>query len=192
MEGYTGSAMRINWALSDSAQLDPTVDLVAIKNVGPIWGGWQTWRAWATDNVICHDIAQARGLISRGFHSRCNMYVPATAYQDLDRPTGVRLYQGDFHQSVDHPDDIVGMHLAAANSDIVLLVGFNLEPRDLEHDKLAKHKWHNYKNYTKHIIMNNPEVQWVILDHDSKLDADLKGLPNLLFDTMSNVLTQFS
>jgi len=184
--------MKITWALADTAALDPAVDLDKLKNIGPIWGGWQTWRAWTTDNVKCHDVTQARSLVSREFHTRCNLHLPATAYKDLDRPVGVHLYQGDFHQSVDHPDDIVAMHLAAANSNIVLLFGFDLQPRDLEHDKLAKHQWHNYKNYAKHIILNNPDVQWVILDHAPKIDKDFKNLPNLLFDKLDNVLTQFS
>lgn len=184
--------MRITWALADTALLDPTVDLVKLKNLGPLWGGWQTWRSWSTDNVVCHDTSQAVNLVSKNFHTRCNMYIPMPAYQSADRPLGVQLYQGDFHQLVDHPDDIVSMHLAAAHSDIVLLVGFDLSPRNLDHDKLAKHKWHNYKQYVLHIIKGNPDVQWVMLDHMPKIEKELEGLPNLLFDTLNNVLTQFS
>lgn len=184
--------MKINWAIADTAHLDLVVDLVQVKNLGPIWGGWQTWREWATDNVVCHDISQARNLVSKNFHSRCNMYVPASAYQELDRPKGVQLYQGEFHQTVDHPDDIVSMHLAAANSDIVLLFGFDLSPRELDGDKLAQHKWHNYKQYVLHIVKGNPDVQWVLLDHSNDIEKDFQKIPNLLFDTLTNVLTQFS
>ena len=192
MESNQGSGMNITWALADAAQLDPSIDLVKLKNVGPIWGGWRTWRAWTTDNDVCHDIDQARNLVSKNFHTRCNMYVPAPAYQELDRPTGVQLYQGDFHQLVDHPDDIVSMHLASSTSDIVLLVGFDLQPRDLGADKLAIHKWHNYKQYVLHLIKDNPTVQWVILDHSDQIEKMFKDLPNLLFDKLDNVLTQFS
>jgi hypothetical protein len=184
--------MKITWCLADAAELDPTIEVGQLKNIGPIWGGWRTWRSWNTDNVVCHDLAQARNLVTRNFHTRCNMYLPSSSYQELDRPVGVKLYQGDFHQLVDSPDDIVSMHLAGANSDIVLLVGFDLQPKYLDHDKMAKHKWHNYKQYVLHLIKDNPGVQWVILDHPKPIEKELQGLPNLLFDTLSNVLTQFS
>ena len=183
--------MRISWVLADSAHLDPTIDIAELKNIGPCWGGWVTWRAWSTDNVVCHDPLQARNLISKNFHSRCNLFLPAETYQELDRPAGVKLYQGEFHQEVDHPDDIVSMHLASSNSDVILLVGFDLQLRNLDHDKLAKHKWHNYKQYILHILTGNLNTQWVILDHPNKIDPELKRVPNLQFDTLENVISQF-
>jgi hypothetical protein len=102
------------------------------------------------------------------------------------------LYQGEFNQLVDDPDDIVSMHLAAGNSDIVLLIGFDLQSRDPAEDKLVNHKWHNYKHYVLHLIKDNPDVQWVILDHPGQVEKMFKDLPNLLFDNLNNVLTQFS
>lgn len=183
--------MKISWVLADSAQLDPTIDISELKNIGPCWGGWQTWRSWSTDNVICHDQSQARNLISKNFHTRCNLFLQASVYQELDRPAGVKLYQGEFHQEVDHPDDIISMHLAAGNSDIVLLVGFDLQIRNLDHDKLAKHKWHNYTQYVLHMFNGNPNIQWVLLDHSNNIDKQLKKVPNLQFDTLENVLVQF-
>lgn len=184
--------MKITWSLADSAHLNPAINIDTIKNIGPLWGGVKTWREWSTDNVVCHELQTARDLVSRNFHTRCNMYLPSTAFQDVDRPNGVKLYNGEFHQAVDNPNDIVSMHLAAVGSDIVILVGFELGTKNLEHDKLAKHKWHNYKNYIKHIILGNPNVQWVLLDQTAEIDKDLENLPNLLFDTLDNVLTQFS
>lgn len=184
--------MKITWSLADSAHLNPSIDIDTIKNIGPLWGGVQTWREWSTDNVVCHDLHRARDLVTRQFHTRCNMYLPASVFQELDRPSGVKLYNGEFHQAVDNPDDIVSMHLAASGSDIVLLVGFDLAGKNLDHDKLAKHKWHNYKHYIKHIILGNPTVQWVLLDQVAEIDKDLEDLPNLLFDKLDNVLTQFS
>ena len=75
---------------------------------------------------------------------------------------------------------------------IVLLFGFDLTPKSLDYDKMAKHKWHNYVQYFLHIVKGSPEVQWVILDHKSSIEKVLKNLPNLQFDTLDNVLTQFS
>jgi len=192
MEDNQGGGMRISWVLADAATINPAIDLESLKQVGPMWGGWRTWRSHSTDNVVCHSESEAQDLVSRNFHTRCNLYVPAAIYQSINRPSGVQLYQGNFHETVDHPDDIVSMHLSTANSDIVLMVGFDLQPKDLGTDKLAIHKWHNYKQYVLHLIKDNPTVQWVILDHPDQIEKMFKNLPNLLFDKLDNVLTQFS
>lgn len=184
--------MRITWVLADVAEVNPAIDLERLKNIGPFWGGWRTWRSYNTDNVICYEESEVRNLITRNFHTRCNLHIPDVVYQKVDRPDGVMLYQGEFHELVDHPDEIVSMHLAAAVSDIVLLVGFDLTQRSLDHDKMAKHKWHNYVQYFLHMIKANPNVQWVLLDHSDSIEKVLQGLPNLQFDTLDNVLTQFS
>jgi hypothetical protein len=182
--------MRISWVLANETVIDPTIDVAQLKNIGPFWGGWRTWRSYATDNVVCHEPAEARNLIAREFHTRCNMHLPSAIYQELDRPTGVKLYQGEFHEEVDKPDDIVGMHLAAASNDIILLLGYDLSPRNLDNNKLSKHHWHNYKNYMLHIIKGNPQVQWVLIDHP-EIEKEFKSLPNLMFDKLTNILTQF-
>ena len=184
--------MRINWVLADNVEINPAIDVERLKGLGPIWGGWRTWRSYGTDNVVCHEESDARNLISRNFHERCNMYLPDSVYQTVDRPSGVKLYQGEFHEAVNSPDEIVSMHLAASVSDIVLLSGFDLTPQNLDHDRMAKHKWHNYVQYFLHIVKGNPNVQWVLLDHSPGIEKVLKDLPNLLFDTLDNVLTQFS
>jgi hypothetical protein len=41
-------------------------------------------------------------------------------------------------------------------------------------------------------MKGNPDVQWVLLDHSPAIEKVLTDLPNLLFDTLDNVLTQFS
>lgn len=184
--------MKISWVISDTAVIDPTVEIDSLKNIGPFWAGWRTWRTFQTDNVICHNEADVTNLISKNFHTRCNLHIPYGVYQTTDRPAGVKLYQGEFHELVDHPDEIVSMHLAAASSDIVLLVGFDLSPKNLEHDRLAKHKWHNYKQYVLQIFAANTEVQWVLLDHPADIEKEIKKVPNLQFDTLNNVLQQFS
>jgi hypothetical protein len=182
--------MRISWVITETAHLDPTIDISVLKNVGPFWGSWKTWRSWTTDNVVCHDAYQARDLVSKNFHQRCNLYLPSSAYQSLDRPTGVRLYEGEFHQLIDYSDDVVSMHLASGNSDIVLMFGFDLGDKNLEHDKLAKHKWVSYQKYVQQIITDASAVQWVMLDYKPEISKELKKVPNLQFDTLQNVLAQ--
>lgn len=183
--------MKLSWVVANNAVIDPTVDIESLKNIGPFWGGWRTWRSYQTDNVVCHVDSEAKNLINRQFHTKCNLHVSAPLWPDLGRPAGVKLYQGEFHEMVDQPDDIVSMHLAAAHSDIVLLVGFDFSIKDLDHDRLARHKWHNYKQYVIHILKANANTQWVVLDQGPNVEKELKSLPNLLFDTMNSVLTQF-
>lgn len=180
--------MKINWVMADSVATDPTLDIDKIKNIGPIWGGWKTWRSCQTDNVICHDMNDARKLISKNFHLKCNMYLPHAAYHELNRPENVKLYQGDFHLDVQHADEIVSMHLAANNCDIVLLMGFDLTEKKLDDDKLAKHQWHVYKNYIRQIIADRSDIQWVILDTPGTISLDFKKLSNLQLDTITSVL----
>ncbi len=184
--------MKISWVVSDNAVIDPTVELDSLKNIGPLWGGWRTWRTFQTDNVICHTDSDAKNLVSKNFHNRCNLYLPQAVYQTANRPANVKLYNGEFHELVDHPDEIVSMHLASAASNIVLLLGFDISPKNLEHDRLAKHKWHNYKQYILQIFAANNSVQWVLLDHSAEVEKEIKKVPNLQFDTLENVLSQFS
>jgi hypothetical protein len=180
--------MRINWVVADSTIIDPSVDIDRLKALGPMWGGWKTWRSCSTDNVVCHDIAQARNLVNNNFHTRCNLHIPADAYQELDRPSGVKLYQGNFTQLIDRPDEIVSMHLASSVSDIVMLLGFELLQKPEATDKLNLHKYHNYTNYFRQIIESSNPVQWVLLDQAINKDNYLTGLTNIQFDNLSNIL----
>lgn len=179
--------MRINWVLSNSATFAPEIDVDQLKNVGPFWGGWQTWRSCATDNVICYDLDRAGALLKRNFQQGCNFFIPNSIYQTLERPLGVRLYDGNFVDiEVDNREDIVAMHLAASQSDIVLLVGFTLTAVEKTEDRLANHRANNYVNLVKHAIAGTPKTQWVLLDHTGELDKDIANLPNLTQDTLIN------
>lgn len=179
--------MKINWILSDHFVPDPTLDLESLKNIGSFWGGWRTWRSCQTDNVICNDFSKGSELVRRDFHKTCNLYIPESQYLALDRPVGVKLYQGKFEQEIDHADEIVTMHLAASQSDIILLLGFDWQPKDKSPDPLVNHRVHVYRNLTKQIIKDSPGVQWVLLDHPVELWKELEGLENLTLDTLENV-----
>jgi hypothetical protein len=180
--------MNINLVLSNKAVIDPTVDLVKLKELGSFWGGWRTWRSCQTDNVVCHDLQKAKELIDRNFHATCNFYIPNSAYISLDRPVGVKLYEGTFIHDIEDHEDIVSMHLATTTADIVLLVGFDFgEPVKLE-DRLAEHRAHNYRSLTRQVIADNAKTQWVVLDHPNEFRKDLQDLSNLGRDTLINIL----
>ena len=180
--------MKISWVLANSTVIDPTVDIEKLKNIGPLWGSWRTWRSYNTDNVVCYTEPDVRNLIAKNFHNLCNLYIPDWLYSAVDRPPNVKLYQGEFHQTIDNPDEIVSMHLASSTSNIVLLIGFDLSPRNLDQDKLAKHKWHNYIQYFINIVKSNPDIQWVVVDHGPDIEKEVSKLSNLQFDTLPTIL----
>lgn len=180
--------MRVNWIFADSYQNGPAVDIELIKSIGSTWGSWRTWRSCNTENVICHDRAKAQELIGRAFQAVCNFYVPKKHYQDLNRPVGVKLYDGDFTQELDHLEDIISMHLVAGVSDIVLLVGFNFGTPAATDDQFEQHKLRNYHGLMRSTIVNSETVQWVAVDHPAEMDKAYQNLPNLTCDTMKNVL----
>lgn len=180
--------MRINWIFADTYQLDPTITIEQIKSVGATWGSWRTWRNCGTDNVICHDRTKCMELIGRAFQAVCNFHVPKSYYQDLNRPMGVRLYEGDFKMEIDHHEDIVAMNLVADISDIVLLVGFDLSLSNAPADAFEAHKFRNYHGLVRSAIDSNQMTQWVLVDHPAKLDKAYQNLPNLTCDTMANAL----
>ena len=180
--------MNISWVLANSYVPDPTINLDQLKSCGAFWGGWQTWRACGTDNVICHDHAKASDLIKRAFHAVCNLYIPHSAYVMLDRPQGVRLYEGDFVHDLDNHEEIVALHLTAGISDIVLLLGFDLTEAELPVDRLQRHRALNYRNLARQAIKDNPNTQWVLVDHPGPIGKDFGELDNLTTDTLSNVI----
>ena len=180
--------MRVNWVVSSSYQLDPVADPEKLKLVGPIWGSWRTWRSCSTDNVICYDFAKSRELIDRAFQAVCNFYVPRKYYQDLARPVGVKLYDGEFNHDIDFPEDIIALHLAAGSADIVLLLGFDLGEISIPDDQYRKHQIQNQHGLIRSVISSNDSIQWVAVDHAGQFDKSYQNFPNLTCDTMENAL----
>lgn len=187
MEG-SPSSMNIAWVASAGFVLDPTVDIEQVKHIGPVWGSWQTWRANGTDNVICYDHSRAQQLISQDFHRRCNFYIAKSAYQFLDRPTGIKLFDGEFQHELDNKEDIISMHLASGQNDIVLLLGFDFSKRTKSDDRLFEHRLQNYRNLARQVIQDNAQVQWVLLDHANELASEFEKLDNLSQDSLKNAL----
>lgn len=181
--------MKISWVVADNIVLDPTLDITKIKDIGPIWGSWRTWRSCSTDNVICYDKEKAVELLERQFQTLCNLYLPDSAYQFLNRPAGVKLFGGDFTQDISNKDEVVALHLAASTSEIVLLLGFNWQPEPKLEDRLDEHRAYIRRQLIKHAISDNQNTQWVLIDHKADLMPELDDLPNLTQDTLKNVIS---
>ena len=180
--------MNISWVLADTFVLDPVLDIKEIKEIGSLWGSWKTWRGCQTDNVICHELTKAGDLLKRNFQTNCNFYIPNDTWVTLDRPDGVQLYEGKFLDEF-QPEEIVAMHLAASQSDIVLLLGFDLAEKTKNPDRLLEHRAHVYRTLVKHCIENNPEVQWVLVDHLGDIMKYMSNMPNLVKDSMDTALS---
>lgn len=180
--------MKINWVAAEGYSLDPGIDAESMKNVGPIWGSWTTWRSCSTDNVICSNRSKAADLIKRSFQKNCNFYVPEQFNQDLGRPVGVKLFGGKFDEEVTSLDNIISMHLASDTGEIVLLLGFNLTPIVGPNLLFEQHKIKNYYGLMRSLFVTKTDVQWVLVDHPPTLDKNFQNLPNLTCDTLGNVL----
>jgi hypothetical protein len=188
MESVEKRIMNISWVLADNTVLDPTLDITNLKDIGPIWGSWKTWRGCGTDNVVCHDQGRAVELIKREFQNSCNFYIHNDAYQFLNSPPNVKLYQGQFPDQIDNPDEIISMHLAASQNDILLLMGFCWIKQSKSTDRLQEHRAHVYRTLVENTILNNPDVQWVLVDHTPDLWPNLEKIENLTQDTFPNIV----
>ena len=180
--------MKISWVFAADYVMPVEVDQEAIKQIGPSWGSWQTWRSCATDNVICHDRAQAERLLTNGFQRRCNFYLPRTWYKELGRPTRVNLYEGSHDIQLDNIEDTVAMQFAAANCDLILLMGFDFALPESVEDRFQRHKLQNRHGIMHQTIRNAQDTQWVLVDHPHKVDRAYESLSNLTCDTLTNVL----
>lgn len=179
--------MRTNWVIASKYQFDPTIDIEIVKQIGPLWGSWDTWRGCTTDNVVCHTISESKKLIKRNFQAGCNFYIPEKNYQDLNRPSKVKLYRGEYSENVNSIEDIISLHLAEPLSDLVLLVGFNLSEIVDPGDRFALHKIKNYYGLI-HSLISKSSAQFVLIDHDGDLDKSYRDLANITCDTLENVL----
>ena len=138
--------------------------------------------------MICHDQAKATELIKRDFQTRCNFYIPNSVYVAAERPTGVRLYAGEFVHDVIRQEEIVAVHLAATTSDIVLLLGWNLSRLRLNTDKLLANQEQHHRNLLLQAFKDYDQTQWVVVDHTGDLDLNLTKLDNVVTDNMAAVL----
>lgn len=175
--------MNINWVLSDTVYVAPNIEIQALKNIGSLWGGWRTWRSCQTDNVICHDVAQAQELLKADFAARCNFFVPQSFYDSVQNKTGLQAYAGEFAHPVINHDEIIALHLASTCSDLVLLLGFDWPQSTSDWSEPQRH----YFGMIHYIIQSTPKTQWVMIDPGQTPHPELTKLENFSTDTLTNV-----
>lgn len=180
--------MRINWIYSATYRPNSDETIDRMKEIAPGWGSWRAWRDCKIDNVVCYDKGKAQELLSRAFQSVCNFYIPRSFYQDLGRPLGVKLFEGEYKELVDDLEDVIAMHLVAPQTDLVLLSGFDLSTPVVTDDRYEKHRIKNRMGLIYQTMLTNPEIQWILVDHSKELDKNFQKLPNVTCDVMKNVL----
>jgi hypothetical protein len=79
------------------------------------------------------------------------------------------------------------MFLASSQSDIVLLVGFDLTQPEAQ-DKIQEVKVRNHKGLFVQAIKSQPNVQWILVDHPEAVWKELAELPNFGRDSFDNVI----
>jgi hypothetical protein len=159
-----------------------------LRDTAPTWGSWKTWRDCHTQNVICHDLVQASALHQRALQAVCNFYIPERFWLKMHRPSYMRFYQGDFDQAVDDIEDIIAMHLVAPESDLVLLLGFDLGPKPDPITASQTHRVKNRQGLIRSCLAAWNRVQWVLIDHPADLDPAFACLPNVTMDNIASVM----
>ena len=75
---------------------------------------------------------------------------------------------------------IYALHLANTSDDIILILGFDLISIDPDNQ--------HYYGHVLSVIKQNPDTQWVLVDHPKDLHKNFQDLPNLTCDSLGNVL----
>jgi hypothetical protein len=136
--------------------------------------------------VLCADDTKAQDLIKRAFHSVCNFYIPKESYTLLNRPAGVKVFDGNFPDDFPKQEDVIAMHLCSG-SELVLCLGFDLQEVTTT-DPKSKFLSKSYQAAVRSLIKNNPNTQFVFIDHPGELDKSFENIENISCDTYENVL----
>lgn len=177
--------MRISILFANNARIDPLIDIESLRETGLTWGVWSQWHQCYPHRVLCHDATVAQRLIAGRFNNRCDLYIPETVFRALRSPPGVKSYGGEFLHEIPNPEEIVAMHLAAVESDIVVLVGYDWTLPDTS-DSVQTYIAENRLSVIQEAIDLTPDVQWIIADAD--VPEMLKQFENVDHDTLENII----
>lgn len=171
--------MNIAWVLAEHAVLLSSVTGNSLNTAAPIWSSWRHVRGYQVDNAVCYNALMAQRLIDQGWHQLCNLYVPDAVIQK-NPASRVSAFGGSFDLNIPSQDDIVCAHLAAAQSNVVLLLGFDLDRSTPENQ--------TYVDLIYAVMDSYPKVQWVMIDPEGKPEPRFFELTNFTCDSIQNVL----
>lgn len=171
--------MNLNWVLAEHAVLPGSVTGSRLNSAAPIWSSWRQVRGYQVDNAVCYDSTLAQRLIDQGWNQLCNLYVPESVVQKNPR-SNVNVFGGTFDLNIPSQDDVVCVHLAAAQSNVVLLLGFDLDRSTVQQQTYVDLIYTAINSYTT--------VQWVMVDCYGKPEPKFFELKNFTCDSVENVL----
>lgn len=171
--------MEFAWVLASHYVPSLTYDVDRIKNIAPIWGSWRTIELCGIDNAICHDHKLVSALVKNRVNQSCNLYVPKHLQTDFP---GDRLfyYDGSLDLDLDQVEDLISMFLTSSTSNIVLMLGFNLDQTDTP-----------FQYILYNLLRDTPKTQFVAVDTEL-IDPKWLELSNLTRDSLENVLNSLS
>jgi hypothetical protein len=167
--------MNVSWVLAEHAILPANVSASTLNSVAPVWSSWRNIRSYQVDNAVCYHTGTANQLIDCDWHQLCNLYV-SSEIQQQTKKSPIYAFGGSFDFDIPSHDDIVCLHLAASQNQVVLMLGFDLTQNQTYADLI----------YTT--VSSYPDTQWVLVDNSNEPSAQLKELTNLTCDSMNNVL----
>jgi len=175
--------MNIAWVISNNTD-NSHLEYDFMSSIAPSWGSYKTWQVYKTDNCICTDLSTANEMLSRGLQTVSNFWVPESFFVDLGRPDNVQLIGGNFvNDNYPYKDDLVSLHLSSTNADIILMLGFDLSSLD----SMSTQDKKNYYLNILHLIKNNSDKQFVLVNYNNDLSDMFNDLSNLSADTDDSV-----
>lgn len=149
------------------------VDADKLRDIGPLYGSWTTWKEHRTDNVVCTDLTKAYELMAKAFHAVCNFHIPQKFREEAG--TLPRVNHFDYNVDAVNSDDLSATYVACTqDSAVVLLVGFDFAKKDANLVDL-------FKKFNK--------VQFVgVSETVEKVSKSYAKIENVTFDTLENVL----
>jgi|ETNvirnome_6_100_1030635.scaffolds.fasta_scaffold06114_6 hypothetical protein len=194
--------MNIAWVLSQSITLkDASIDPKVMGDIGPIWGTWESWKEFQTDNVISTNIELSQQLVEKAFHAVCNLWVDEQHFEYIGSPKKVHTFKhnikGHFGPAGKNftPANIINLELASRAYDLLVVVGFDIytphSRTDLAVDgREVRDSKHRYLMQLIKIIKKNPNVQYVFADvvPCKNVYKPFKQLENFTVDSNDNVV----
>jgi len=180
--------MRVNWILGIDAPVLDSATVEGMKDVAPIWSGTSRMQPGVADNLVCHDLIRGELMLRKRYDMIYNLYV-THRLQNLGIDSQASYYQGQFDGAITAIEDIICLHLVASISDLVILVGFDLETQAAAPESEAKR---NRLGMIRQLMTNDQDLQWILVQDASGLDPAFGDLPNVSCDALENVLHYFS
>lgn len=180
--------MRFNWVLAHRFLTCDLQDWQRIQDCAPTWSSTIP-RKITAQNSVCSNAAECQQLLKSAAYQHTNLYVPHDFWLEHGQPTVVRVFQATPYPNIKDVDDIIALHLAAAHSDIVLMLGFDLCLNTGPVDAKTAKTMRDYHGLLRSLIVNSPEAQFVAIDQPQMLSPSYQGIANLTCDTLQAVLT---